>query len=178
MENLKYELVTNDSIEVQGTKLLRIRALINFGDVRKGDIGGYVEHPNNLDTSVSENAWVYGNARVYGDACVYGTARVSGDASVSGNASVSGDARVSGNASVLWFTKVGSTLGTLTAFLDPLGEIIVTRGCFLGTLNEFRTQVIKTHVGTMHEKAYLGLANYIEFHFTELHPPVLEIKGE
>jgi len=82
---------------------------------------------------------------------------------------VSGDARVSGNAQLLWVSKVGGELGVLTAFRNSFGGITVTRGCFIGTLDEFRAAVIKKHGGTLHEKGYLGLANYIEWHFTELH---------
>ena len=128
------------------------------------------------DARVYGAAWVFGDARVsgdaqvYGDARVYGDALVSGDAWVSGNAQVSGDARVHGAASIIFFSNVGSYFGTLTAFRNKDNGITVTRGCFLGTLDEFRAKVIKTHGGTLYEKAYLGLANYIEFNFTELHP--------
>jgi len=115
------------------------------------------------------NAWVYGDAQVYGDAWVSGDARVYGDAWVSGDARVYGNAWVSGNAQLLWVSKVGGELGVLTAFRNSFGGITVTRGCFIGTLDEFRAAVIKKHGGTLHEKGYLGLANYIEWHFTELH---------
>jgi len=89
---------------------------------------------------------------------------------VYGNAWVSGDARVYGNAWVLWFSKVGGELGTLTAFRNKDGGVTVTRGCFIGTLDEFRVAVSDKHGGTPHEKGYLALADYIEFHFNELHP--------
>ena len=146
----KYELIAEKSIEVFGTKLFRIRALVSFGSVSAGDEGGYVQSEKNCD--MSGNAWVSGDARVYGDALVFG------------------DAWVSGNASILWFSKVGGSLGTLTAFRNKDSGITVTRGCFIGSLEEFRAAVIKTHGGTLHEKGYMGLANYIEFHFNELHP--------
>jgi len=82
---------------------------------------------------------------------------------------VYGDARVSGNAQILWFSKVGSELGTLTAFKNERGTISVTRGCFIGTLTAFIEAVHKKHAGTAHETAYSKLANYIEFHFNVLH---------
>ena len=93
----KFELTT-DSIKRNGVTLYRIKSLIDFEDVKAGDLGGYVEKEENL--SQSGNAWVYGDARVYGNAEVYGNARVYGDARVYGNAEVYGDARVSGNAEV------------------------------------------------------------------------------
>ena len=112
----KFELTSEFITNIFGTKLFRIKALVDFGDVKAGELGGYLEKEENLDhdgnawvygnasvsgdASVSGNAWVSGNARVYGNAWVSGNARVYGNAWVSGNASVSGDASVSGNARV------------------------------------------------------------------------------
>ena len=93
----KYEL-TAEFIEKWGKKLFRIKALISFGSVEVGELGGYVEKEDNL--AQDGNAWVYGNARVCGDAEVYGNARVCGNAWVYGNARVCGDAEVYGNARV------------------------------------------------------------------------------
>ncbi|HEN2441189.1 TPA: hypothetical protein U4S01_001385 [Streptococcus agalactiae] len=92
----KYELLKDDTIEVAGKTLFRIKALISFKDIRKGEIGGYVEAERNL--SQSGNAWVTGNAWVCDDAWVSGNARVTGNARVSDNAWVSGNACVTGNA--------------------------------------------------------------------------------
>ena len=156
MSNKKYELLLDKSIEVAGRKLYRIRALISFGIVTAGDEGGYIEKEDNL--SSSGDAWVSGNAWVYGDAQVYGDARVYGNA------------WVYGNAQILFFSKVGSSLGTLTAFRNKDQGITVTRGCFIGSLVEFRAAVKKTHGGTEQEKGYGMIADYIEFHFTTLHP--------
>ena len=93
----KFEL-TSEFVTFLGKKLFRIKALVSFGDVEEGELGGFVEKEENLEQS--GNAWVYGNARVYGDARVSGNAWVYGDAWVSGNAQVYGNARVSGNAQV------------------------------------------------------------------------------
>jgi len=136
----KYEL-TDDTIEVEGHTLHRIRALRDITDpmypdwnVKKGDLGGYVESEENLshegtawvgdeavvydDTHVSDDAYVYGNASVYGNARVYDHARVFGDAWVYGNAEVydsawvcenakvSGDAKVYGEARVYGHARV------------------------------------------------------------------------
>ena len=118
----KFELTAEFVTNVFGKKLFRIKALVAFGDVEKGELGGFIEKEDNLshdgnawvsgnarvsgNAQVSGNAWVYGdaqvsgNARVYGNAWVSGNARVSGNAQVSGNAWVYGDAQVSGNARV------------------------------------------------------------------------------
>lgn len=58
----KFELVLNQSIEIDGRKLFRIKALIDFGEIKRGDLGGYIEKEKNL--SQSGDARVYGNAEV------------------------------------------------------------------------------------------------------------------
>ena len=94
----KFELTAEFVTNVFGKKLFRIKALVAFGDVEKGELGGFIEKEDNL--SHDGNAWVYGNARVFGNAQVYGNAWVFGNAQVSGDARVSGDAWVYGNAQV------------------------------------------------------------------------------
>lgn len=96
--------------------LHRIKAVVEFGLVKVGDLGGWIEKEENL--SHEENAWVYGDAEVYGDAKVCGNAKVYGDAEVYGNAKVydntwvydnawvCGDAKVYGNAEVCGNAKV------------------------------------------------------------------------
>lgn len=63
----KYEL-TDEILEVGGHVLHRIKALRDFGNVKKGDIGGWIECEDNL--SHDDDCWVYGNATVRGDAIV------------------------------------------------------------------------------------------------------------
>ena len=123
----KYELTSETKVFL-GKTLYRIKALVQFGNVNAGDLGGWIEKEENLsqsgnawvsgdasvygnaevsgDASVSGNAWVYGNASVSGNAWVYGNAEVSGDARVYGNARVSGDARVYGDAEVYGNARV------------------------------------------------------------------------
>lgn len=62
----KFELDLSSKITMFGIELFRIKALISFGNVKKGELGGYVEKEENL--SHPGDAWVYGDARVYGDA--------------------------------------------------------------------------------------------------------------
>ena len=90
----KYEMFKENEID----KLYRIRALRDFGDVKKGDLGGFIEKEENL--SHIGNCWVYDNARVCGNACVFDNAWVFGNARVFGNAQVSGEALVYSNARV------------------------------------------------------------------------------
>ena len=102
----KYKLLTKTKKEICGITLYQIQALKDFGNVKKGDKGGWIEKEKNLsqesnawvygNACVYDDAWVYGNARVYGNAWVYGDAEVYGNACVYGNARVDGDARVYG----------------------------------------------------------------------------------
>lgn len=59
----KYEF-TGETKEFLGHTLHRIRAVIDFGDVKAGDLGGWIEKEENL--SHEGNAWVCGNAEVWG----------------------------------------------------------------------------------------------------------------
>ena len=93
----KYKL-TEESIYFLGRKLYRIEALKDFGDVKKGDKGGYVESENNL--SQVGDCWIYNNAKVYDNAKVWGNAKVYGDAKVYDNVLVYNNAQVYGNAIV------------------------------------------------------------------------------
>lgn len=71
----KFELDLSSKITMFGIELFRIKALISFGNVKKGELGGYVEKEENL--SHYGDAWVSGNAVVYGNAWVSGDAVVS-----------------------------------------------------------------------------------------------------
>ena len=77
-----------------GTGLLRIIALKDFSDVKKGDRGGLIKSEYNL--SQKGDCWVYDNARVYGNAVISDNAKVSESAEVYGNAYVCGNAWVHG----------------------------------------------------------------------------------
>ena len=99
----KYKL-TDETINLNGATLYRIEALKDFGEIKKGDKGGFIESENNL--AHEGDAWVSDNAHVYGDACVFDNARVYNNAFVSGYAQVYGNARVYGNAWLYGNTRV------------------------------------------------------------------------
>ena len=99
----KYKL-TDETINLNGATLYRIEALKDFGEIKKGDKGGFIELENNL--AHEGDAWVSDNAHVYGDACVFDNAQVYGNAFISGYAQVYGDAFVYGNAWLYDNTRV------------------------------------------------------------------------
>jgi carbonic anhydrase/acetyltransferase-like protein (isoleucine patch superfamily) len=129
----KYEL-TDETLEHNGHTLHRIRAIRDFGSVKSGQLGGFVESEYNLGHF--GNCWIRGNAKVYdsgrvredayvqlsaevfegatvtGEACVdfdarvYGKAVVTDHARISGHAKVYGDAYVSDHALVSDYAEV------------------------------------------------------------------------
>lgn len=137
----KYEL-TDETIKIGGHTLYRIKALVDFGNVKAGDIGGRIEKEENLAQD--------GNARVSGNAWVYGNARVSGDA------------WVSCDAHYLAIGPIGSRDDTVTFTRGKNGGIYGAVGCFLGTLDEFRKKVEETHGDNAHAEAYLLAAKLAE----------------
>lgn len=169
----KYEL-TDETIEVYGTALHRIKALKDFGNVKKGELGGYVESEHNL--SQEGDCWVYGNARVYSNARVYGNAWVCGNAEVFGNAwvcgnakvydnaKVCGNAEVCGNADYITIKGLGSKYRNTTIFRTK-ENIAVKCGCFYGTLAEFVDKVKETHGNSKFAKEYLALIDLVKIHF-------------
>ena len=105
MADKKYELVKEDKkIFTDGGAIYRIRALKDFGDVKTGDLGGYIEKEDNL--SQEGNCWVYDNARAFDNAKVYENAKVYGEAQVYENAKVYGEAQVYENAKVYGEARV------------------------------------------------------------------------
>ncbi|MEV9344389.1 hypothetical protein AB0175_03365 [Klebsiella pneumoniae] len=132
----KFELVAEMTKEIFGTKLFRIRALIAFGVVDKGDLGGWVEKEDNL--SQEGNAWVSGNAWVFG------------------------------NTSWLTVGPVGSENGFLSAFRQKDNSIMVLRGCFEGTIEEFESAVKETHGDNEFSEQYLALIPFIKLRLEEV----------
>ena len=87
----KYEIVTHDCVLAGSRRLFRIRAVRDFGDVRRGDLGGYIESEAHL--CHDGDAWVHDVAQVYGpNGRVEGNARIKGESWVLGR--VDGDAQI------------------------------------------------------------------------------------
>ena len=98
MSSKKYKLIKDNFIEIDGHKLYRIQAIKDFGDVKAGDIGGYIQNYKNL--SHSGTCWVYEEAKVFGNAEVSGNAKVKERAIVYGEAKISDDAKIYGYATI------------------------------------------------------------------------------
>ena len=112
----KYKLIKSKLLTGWGNPLFQIKALKDFGVVKKGDLGGVIESEKNL--SHDGLAWVFGNGEVSGNGRVSGDGRVSGNGKVSENGQVFGrgvvfenghlygDGQVFGNGQVSGYGKV------------------------------------------------------------------------
>lgn len=94
----KYRILEDDNIKLDGKILYRIQSLINFGNVKVGDLGGYVENEANL--SHNGTCWIYNNAKVFGCAHIKDSAKVFNNALVYGNAWIHDNAKIYGNSQV------------------------------------------------------------------------------
>ena len=117
----KYEL-TDETMLVEGHILHRIRALKDFGDIKAGSAGGFIEKEENL--SHEGDCWVFEHACVFEDAYINANARVLGNVVVRENAFVSDNACLYGNACIL---------GHAHAFDDAcvFGNAIIDGNAFL-----------------------------------------------
>ena len=136
----KFELTSESIVNIFGKKLFRVKALVEFGSVKAGELGGYIEKEENL--SHNGNAWVSGDAKVSGNAWVYG------------------------NADYATIKGFGTEFRTTTFFKCKDGAVRVGCGCFYGDLEQFRNQVKDTRKGKIAEE-YLMIADLMEKHFKE-----------
>lgn len=134
----KYELTTNTKMRFR-RKLFQIKALVSFGDVTAGDLGGYIEKEENL--SHNGDAWISGDAQVYGDALVYG------------------------NTDYICLKGFGSKNRNTTMFRTKSGDVYVCCGCFKGSLKEFSEKVKETHGTSKYAKEYLACIEVAKIHF-------------
>lgn len=93
------------------------------------------------------HAQVYGNARIFGDSLVYGNAQVSSDADY------------------ICLKGFGSRNRNTTMFRTENGNICVSCGCFIGSLQEFENKVKETHGNNKFAKEYLALVEAAKIHF-------------
>lgn len=158
----KYEMTANTKI-INGRKLFQIKAVVDFSNVKAGDLGGYIEKEENL--SQYDNAWVYDNACVYGYARVFDDACIYGNAWVYDNARVCRDAQIFSNADYIYFKGFGSENRYTSMFRTKNRDVYVRCGCFTGSLKAFTDKVKETHGSGKYAKEYLACAEVAKIHF-------------
>lgn len=118
--HLYYDSEYESEIE-EVCRVYRIQALRDFGDVKKGDLGGYIQTQKNL--SHSGTCWVYDNSIVGDDSKVKDNAKVMGEAILRAEAIVSKNAVVKNNAKVGGSAVI--TDNAVVEFTDINGENVV-----------------------------------------------------
>ena len=139
---------------VTGKKAFQIRALCDFttvyGDkIKKGDLGGFLSEDTKADQDEKTRWWAFEGGTIWGGTIEGGTIR--------------------GGADIFVAMSVGSSHGVLTVTRQEDGSLLVNRGCFTGSLDQFKNKVKATHKRSKQAKAYKILISYIEYHFYELH---------
>lgn len=98
--------LTNNTIYIAGNRLYQIKALKDFGKVKKGDLGGYIASEDNL--SQTGNCWVFQNAKVLenaeirGNISMYDNSMVSGNSICDGNIYLCDNCRITGYAVIVF----------------------------------------------------------------------------
>ena len=147
----KYEILMDkkNTIEYKGRALHRIKALRDFRDVKKGDIGGYIEGETNL--SHEGNCWIFDNAKVYDNADVYG------DAQVYDNAEVCGSANIKNSSDYIVFKNWWSSGRYFTwTRSNNMWKV----GCFYGTGEELIAKAYKD--SELSGREYKRVVDYVE----------------
>ena len=162
----KYELIKESKATFVGRDIYRIRALNDFGNVKAGDIGGWVCSEANLsqegDCWICDNAKclddarILDNAEMYDNSVMYDNTRMFDNAIIYGNAKMYDNSRMSGNArmcdyAILDENKIlyGSINKSykkifqyhcekrlITAILTEVNEILYSVGCKIGMTKE------------------------------------------
>lgn len=96
MENKKYELVKDSPMKIiignSQTTVYRVRALKDFGDVKKGDLGGYIQSEYNLSQ--------YGNCWIYDEAICWQSGKILNNSKLKDFAEIFGCGKIKDNAIV------------------------------------------------------------------------------
>ena len=100
----KYEF-TEEKISWNGRNIKRIRALKNFGNVKKYDVGGWIESEKNL--SQHGNCWVFDDAFVVDNALVKDNAQVLNQVTLTDNSQLYDNAIARGKVILINDYKIG-----------------------------------------------------------------------
>ena len=143
----KYKLIKSD---MKG--LYRVKAVRDFGNVKKGDIGGYVQSEDNL--SHEGYCWVHGNAIIHDNARIYGNAQISDCAVIDGNARIYGNAQISDCAVIDGNVRIygDSEIWDYAIIRDNAliyGDSVISGNAFIDGDAEIKTG---RHIGYIEEK--------------------------
>lgn len=129
MEEKKYKLIEGSRFWQYGRPLYRIQALRDFSDVKKGDLGGFVESEANL--SQMGDCWIYDMAQaveksiVEGDACLRDCSKMYGSSLLKDKAQLQGCARMIQYASLE--DNAVAIDAEISGFATITGDVVIRR---------------------------------------------------
>lgn len=129
----KYEL-TDNTIRFDGYNLCRIKALKDFGDVKAGDLGGYVSDEENL--SQNGNCWVYDDDKVYGLGEVRDNATIH-QISLIKSSTVTGDSIITGDSRIRDTNIKDSKIEDAKICYSDINNSKIKEGIYKGIENEY-----------------------------------------
>lgn len=153
ISNQKYEIT--DIAHEEYPFLHRIRALRDIcGEIRAGDIGGFVESESNLSAEPGDCAWIFDDAIACGSAYVSKGSVMSGHSRVEDNAylrgaSMTGRALASGNAQIIHDPHTMGTpilSGNCKVYGTVQGDIRITGSAVILPCEEVRNDTRDTFV--------------------------------
>lgn len=153
ISNQKYEII--DMAHEEYPFLHRIRALRDIcGEIRAGDIGGFVESESNLSAEPGDCAWIFDDAIAAGDAYVSKGSVMSGHSRAEDNAylrgaSMTGKALASGNAQIIHDPHTMGTpilSGNCKVYGTVQGDIRITGSAVILPCEEVRNDTRDTFV--------------------------------
>lgn len=117
---MKYKILTDEYKRLDERVLYRIQATKDFGDVKAGDKGGWVESEFNLcglatcwiydEACVFDRAYVWGDAKVRNRAMACDSVRIGENSEVLDNAWLMGNVFVRGDARLGGYTRVNGVV--------------------------------------------------------------------
>ena len=129
MEEKKYKLIESSRAWQYSRPIYRIQALRDFSDVKKGDLGGFVESEGNL--SQEGDCWIYDmaqameNSRVEDDACLRDCSKMYGSSLLKDKAQLQGCARMIQYASLE--DNAVAIDAEISGFATITGDVVIRR---------------------------------------------------
>ena len=181
----KYEILIDEenTIEFEGHTLHRIKALRDFGDIKIGDLGGYVENENNL--SHEGNCWIYDdakamdysvisdNSRMYNNSKMYDYSIMHGNSTMYEDSEMHDEEVLYGKlaSKVDEFVEISITKGRIITGVLKDKKILYNIGCQSEITKETFIKRIYNEGGGIeknpHRKSYLKIIDIIEAYFSK-----------
>lgn len=153
----KYDFTGEKKINDSGVVLSRIKAITSFGDVKEGDLGGWIESEENL--SHDGEAWIYDEAAAYGNSDVRGNAKLRNSAEIFGDIVLCCDAELLSTNHVLKIGPIGREHDFITFFRNQDNDITVYCNWYLGSIEGLLEEVHGMHGDDIYASVYHAAAD-------------------